>query len=119
MKSFLIIAFLMQGVNEVQIKPGVRLTGMKPEMSFVMPVIDSVYRKWGVEFVVTSGVEGKHSKTSRHYLGFAIDSRTRDFNPSDIPEVQKDLETALGDDFYVEFEGNHFHIQFSPKALTS
>jgi len=101
----------------VQIKPGVRITGMKAEMAMVMPVIDSVYRKWGVEFVVTSGVEGKHSKTSRHYLGLAIDARTRDFDPSDIPEVQKDLKNALGDDFIVIFEGNHFHFAFKPRAL--
>jgi len=102
----------------MQIKPGVRLTGLSSEMVLAATIADSVYRNFGKELVITSAVEGKHSRTSRHYTGHALDLRTRDFSPDDIPKVQKMLEEFLGDDFYLEFEGNHFHVQFSPKTIT-
>jgi len=102
----------------IKIKSGVRLTGLQPQMVLAAMIGDGVYSKYGVDFVITSGVEGKHSGTSRHYLGYAIDSRTRDFLPNDIPKVTKQLREALGDDYYVAFEVNHFHISFKPKTIT-
>jgi len=114
----IIIVCLLQGVNDVKLKDGVRIAGIRPEMTVAMMVVDAVYRKHDRELVVTSAVEGAHSKTSRHYLGMAIDCRTFFFDQSKIPQIMREIQNALGDDFYVEFEGDHFHIQFSPKALT-
>ena len=102
----------------MKIKPGVRLTGMQPQMVLAAVIAESVFVKYGVECVLTSGVEGKHSGTCRHYLGFAIDTRSRDFNPADIPKVLAALKEALTDEFYVAFETNHFHISFKPKTIT-
>ena len=102
----------------MKIKSGVRLTGLQPQMVLAVFIAEKVYQKYGVECVITSGVEGKHSGTSRHYLGYAIDLRTRDFNPADIPKVLEELKEALGDDYYVAFEVNHFHISFKPKTIT-
>lgn len=102
----------------MKIKSGVRLTGIQPQMVLAAIICEGVYKKYGVEFVITSGIEGKHSGTSRHYLGFAIDARTRDFSPSDLKKVESDLKDALGDEFFVLFEGNHFHISFKPRTIT-
>lgn len=113
-----IFACLFQGLDDMKIKKGVRLTGIQPEMVIAMTIADQVYRKHGQELVITSGIEGNHHRTSRHYLGYAIDTRTNYFNENEIPIVQRDLVDALGDDFYIQFEGNHFHIQFSPKTIT-
>ena len=103
----------------MQIKEGVRLTGLKPEIVLAASVADSVYKQYGQELVITSGIEGSHSKTSRHYLGYAIDCRTHYFTENQIPKIQQDLVNALGSDYYVQYEGNHFHIQFSPQEITS
>jgi hypothetical protein len=113
----IIFSCLFQGY-EMKIKPGVRITGLRPEMVLAATIADSVYKKYGQELVITSAIEGKHSKTSRHYLGFAIDTRTHYFTENEIPNVQRDLVESLGDDFYIQYEGNHFHIQFSPKTIT-
>jgi len=102
----------------MKIKTGVRLTGLQPQMVLAAIIAEGVYKKYGVECVITSGIEGNHSGTSRHYQGFALDIRTRDFKPADLKNVEHDLKTALGDDFYVLFEGNHFHISFKPKTIT-
>ena len=102
----------------MKIKSGVRLTGLQPQMVLAAIIAEGVYRKYNVEFVITSGVEGNHSGTSRHYLGYAIDTRTRDFRHAHIPKVLRDLKEALGDDFFVIFEKNHFHISFKPKTIT-
>lgn len=112
----IIFACLFQGYD-MKIKEGVRITGLKPEIVLAATIVDSVYRKYGRELVITSGVEGSHSKTSRHYLGYAIDCRTRFFLENQIPQVHREIVAALGDDYYVEFEGNHFHVQFSPEVL--
>lgn len=115
----IILACLLQGVGDVKLKEGVRIVGIKPEMAVAITVIDSIYRMHGQELVITSAVEGKHSKISRHYLGYAIDTRTFYFDQDALPDVQRDIQNALGDDFYIEHEGNHFHIQFNPKQLTT
>ena len=84
-----------------------------------MLVINSVYIKWNVEYVLTSVMEGKHKTYSLHYVGFAQDSRTRDFPPDDLSAVAEDLREALGDEFEVILEGNHFHIEFQPQRGTN
>lgn len=103
----------------MKIKTGVRLTGLQPQMVLAAIIVDGVYQRYGQELVITSGVEGSHSETSRHYAGLAIDCRTRYFDPDDIPTIKAALEEALGDDYLVLFEGNHFHIGFKPKVLVA
>lgn len=61
------------------------------------------------DLVITSGSDGAHSPTSRHYRGEAVDLRTR--NMRDPKAVQRALMAALGPKFSVLDEGDHLHIQ--------
>ena len=82
-------------------------------------IANVLYQEHGVECVLTSGVEGKHSHQSSHYLGYAIDLRTRDFAPGVANIVSKELQARLRGDYQVFLEGDHIHVQFKPVYRTN
>lgn len=99
----------------MRIKPGVSILGLKPEMLVVLMVAEPIIKRYTPEgLVITSGVEGKHSKkTSKHYVGYGLDLRSRDINAEFREEVAQKISEALGPEFYVAFEKDHFHISFN------
>ncbi len=99
----------------MQLKPGVRLNGIKPEMVMACMIINSVFESRNKNFVITSCTDGKHSIGSKHYSGYAIDCRTRHLLTSEADHITIDIKKALGDDFDVVLESNHIHIEFHPK----
>jgi len=97
------------------LKHDVKIAGIKPELMMGLMVADTLYNEAGVNLVVTSVLDSKHSRTSRHYIGFAADLRTRDLpNPKAMADrLAKELP-----EFYVvlECEGEpnqHLHMQFN------
>ena len=104
-----------------KIKDGVSVSGLRPEMLLAFDVANEVYEALGVEFcVLTAGVDGEHGRGSLHYVGLAIDTRTRDFpnggNNSDLIDVAvKLIQDRLGKQYDVVRESNHLHIEFQPK----
>ena len=99
---------------------GARLTGARPEIVAVMLVAVGVYDRHARDCVVTSVTEGKHRKGSLHYVGSAVDLRTRHLpggaSGSDAQAVGDQLRAALGPDFDVIVEKNHVHIEHQPKT---
>lgn len=63
------------------------------------------------ELVVTSGIEGTHHLTSSHYEGRAVDLRLPHGTQAGHKEFYEDLQVELGDEYYVEQEGDHIHVQ--------
>ncbi len=101
----------------MKFKKGVKINNIKPEMVTALIVIEAIYLKYGVELVVTACTDGKHSKGSLHYVGYAIDTRTRNFLTDDIiNQVADDIREALTDEFDVVVESDHLHIEFQPKG---
>ena len=83
-------------------------------MFFALMVANKIIDELGAECVITSGIEGEHSKpSSKHYLGYALDLRSRDIPKDNIDECAQKISDALGPEFYCAFETNHFHIQFN------
>ena len=102
------------------LKPGVRITGMRPEILLAAVAAMEAYRAAGHDLMVTACVDGKHMTGSLHYAGAAIDLRTRDVVPADVQKLITQIKTCLGDDFDVLLEVDHLHIEFQPKqALTN
>ena len=105
----------------MMMKPGVRLTDLCPQMVLATMVVDRVLSRHGVECVVTSCNDGKHSAASWHYKGRACDYRSKfdALNGFEI-QVRDEIKAALGDDFDVLIEGvgtdnEHFHVEYDPK----
>lgn len=97
------------------LKPGVRILGLRPELILGITIAQEVYRQHSIEFVITSVMEGTHTRASIHYAGGAADLRRP---PSDDVAnlLINDLKLALGEDFDVILEGDHIHMEFQPKA---
>jgi len=98
-------------------KPGVKLFGLKTEILAAIAVAESVYTHYGVPCVVTSVTEGEHSPGSRHYIGQAIDIRTRNVpNEAMLSKIVVSIKDALTDEYDVVLETTHLHIEVDPKA---
>ena len=97
------------------LKHNVIPNGIKPEMILAVIAAKSVYDSYNYDLVITSICDGIHSKTSLHYVGYAIDLRTRHMKPEDVREVVKDIKAALTTDYDVIQETTHIHIEYQPK----
>lgn len=105
------------------LKPGVRLTGVRPEIILAIAEAREVWRshgETGALFVITSVVDGRHARGSAHYTGCAFDLRKcRDSVTTQ--QAVAELREALGHDYDVLHEGDgtpneHVHVEWDPKA---
>lgn len=98
----------------MKIKGDVSLLGFHPEMLVALMIADKIIETYGAPTVITSGVEGTHSKkTSKHYVGYGLDLRSRDVPEDKRHECADKIGAALGPEFYCAFEVNHFHISYN------
>lgn len=99
----------------LRFKQGVLAYGLQPEMLWCLDRCTVVYSAFDKDCTVTSARGGRHSAKSRHYSGLAVDLRTRDLNESQIRQIHEGLIKALGNDYDVILEADHFHIEYDPK----
>jgi len=100
----------------IRLKEGVKAAGLRPEAMLAIIVALSVYQEFGYELVITSLVDGKHSRGSLHYSGAGIDTRTRHMVDAHKKQVADEIQVRLGPDFDVVLEKDHIHIEFQPKG---
>lgn len=99
----------------MKILSGVKINGMGAEILLGIMVAKSIYDKYSVEFIITSGSDGKHGYSSEHYKGDAVDIRTKNI-PEDKREMMaNEIREALGANFDVVLELTHLHIEYDPK----
>jgi hypothetical protein len=92
---------------------GCRIAGIQPEGLAAVMVAASVYTKHNLDLVWTAGLDSKHMAGSLHYVGLAIDIG---MPPANLRVVmEQELRDALGDDFDLVVEGDHWHAEFQPK----
>lgn len=102
-----------------QLKTGVRLLDFAPQMALAAMIVRDVYAEFGADCTITSANDSKHSLTSWHYKGRALDFRTKDFN-GDKQLLWRNVQKALGADFdvlleYVGQEQEHLHLEYDPE----
>ena len=94
----------------------VNLSNLQPQTLFGIMVAQSVYDLYQTPLVITSANDSKHSTTSLHYSGNAVDIRTFNLPVGVDPEdVASRIKQALGRHFDVLFEGDHIHIEWQPR----
>lgn len=93
------------------LKHGVRFSGIKPCTVLAICLCEQVFRDAGQRFTITSVCEGKHSKGSFHYSGFAFDIRIFDLRGVTPYTIASRLKEALGDEFDVVCEQDHIHVE--------
>lgn len=98
------------------LKEGIGILGIDVA-NLIIQIAESVYRKYGIPCVITEITGGEHSPKSKHYIGHAVDFRTRMINT--WPEARKsqlkqDMRNVFNSDFDVIFEDTHLHIEYDP-----
>ena len=102
----------------IQLKSGVSLLGLQPQMALVFLIVDQVFTAGGYPTRITSGTEGKHGKSSKHFIGCALDIRTLRLG-IEIDEARilaGEIKRCLGNEFDVVAEDDHLHIEWDPKV---
>ena len=105
----------------MSIKPGVDLTGILPEMGIAVSIVMDVARSLAIPFVITSGRDGKHSPTSLHYSGLALDFRANHVPEPTAVEYGRVVAERLGKQYDVILERDkdgkidHLHCEFDAK----
>ena len=104
--------YVVEGGEKVMlIKAGVDISRLNRAVRKSLPRVVALAQEDGVELVITSTFEGDHGPGSLHYCNDAYDVRSW---VSKNRAVLPFLREALGADFDVIDEGNHFHIEYDP-----
>ena len=104
----------------ISIKPGVDLTGLSGELAAAIPIVAAVFlEEFKSDCVITSGRDGKHRHIT-HYLGYALDFRTRHLLATDRCRVEGLVQKALGGaegqyDVILEDGPDHLHVELDPR----
>lgn len=97
----------------MRLKYGTRWEQMHASMEHAIRVCDVIFeRRVGREAIVTSARDGKHSELSLHYVGKAIDLRTRDIEKATQLAITVQIRQALGNAYDVVLEEDHLHIEY-------
>jgi hypothetical protein len=97
----------------IGVKHDVILRGLNEKMLPVFHKAPNIWRKYGKNLVITSGLDGKHCKGSRHYAGLALDLRSLNLKRNARAQVRSELAVALGDGFRVLMENDHIHVEYN------
>lgn len=108
----------MLQLKDVSVDP----TGLKIEMVLGLVIAETIFSAHGHDTVVTSINDGRHSAKSRHYIGFAVDLRSKHIHPPDVKDQILDkLKAGLpGYDVLLEGLGTpneHYHLEYDPRRV--
>lgn len=116
----LLFVLIARRAQAVLFKTGVTLD-LKPEMARALPLIEAAHTDAGVRgAVVTSGTDGIHRNDSLHYLGLAVDLRTRDLSAVQVQALAAALRKRLNGTstanrpYQVVVETTHIHLEYQP-----
>ena len=96
----------------MKMKAGVVLWPLREEMRPALIVAGKVYKKYGRELLITSGLEGNHSDGSLHPYGYAIDTRIWYWRKKTQKKVADEIREELPFPFDVVLEKNNIHIEY-------
>ncbi len=86
------------------------------EIGYAAGVVERFYNLLGIEMILTSARDSKHSANSLHYTGNAIDVRTNGIPKEVVNRLFDAIKQKLEPQgFDCLNEGDHLHIEFQPK----
>lgn len=83
------------GAGQSGMKAGVIIDGLHPIMFAAWVEVVSCFAHFDKPCIVTSGLDGKHSKNSLHYEGLALDFRTRHLTPTERAQIRGMIKRKL------------------------
>ena len=101
----------------MRIKAGASIAGIQPETVLGIQVCSSLCLEHGLRFVLTSGTDGKHSRNSLHYVGYAFDARIKDWTPEEVEWYLTHAKDRLGKEWDILLHaGSHVHHEYQPET---
>ena len=100
----------------LSLKPGVDVFGIRPELVIAVMVAERIWSGYGIGLTLTSARDGRHSETSLHYAGAAVDFRIHGMSSDALAEAVRALKESLGRDFDVILETDHVHVEYQPRG---
>ena len=97
------------------LKHDVDAIGLTTGMLLAIIVVEGAYKDAGHVCTITSLSDGKHSPSSRHYVGCAADFRTMDIPKEKLPPLRETIANRLGPRYDVVLEPDHLHVEWDPK----
>ena len=88
-------------MQEIRLKAGVKLNDFSPQILLAIIIAQQIYISRGYTFTITSLNDSQHSTNSLHYIGHAVDIRTRHVEDGDKQQMVSLMRGALGDEFDV------------------
>lgn len=85
-------------------------------MAVMVASVHDTLKEAGYDCTITAGLDGKHSAGSLHYVGMALDFRTRVIPGADREPLRAKISARLGPDFDVVLEADHYHVEYQPKT---
>lgn len=105
----------------IQVGPGVRLP-REIALAVMVRVVEEEFAIRGFEAMIRSGIEdsgpeNRHIRGSEHYVGHALDWRTKNMPLEMAIDLRLAIARRLGPDFDVILEANppHLHTEWDPK----
>ena len=93
-------------------------TGLKVEMLLGLFAAQSIFNDNGEDCIITSICDSRHAPKSKHWVGYAVDLRSKHLSSSSKNQIFSDLRNALpGYDVLLEqlaTPNEHFHIEYDP-----
>lgn len=84
-------------------------------MSVLHQICTECFDEFGFNAIITSGLDGTHSRKSEHYQGNALDWRIRHLdNVASATKIAEEMQIRLGYDFVVILESDHIHTHWEP-----
>ena len=81
-----------------------------PEVELLVGIVDECLHMFGLHAVVTSGMEGTHSRSSKHYRGYAVDVRVN-WTKQQEKAFLTVLEKKLAGSGRAIRESDHLHVE--------
>ena len=94
----------------------VSLQNLAPQLVLALWMANEVYDEHNTEMVITSVNDSRHSTTSLHYAGCAVDLRTRTLPEGTAGDVARAIKAKLTKDFDVILESDHIHLEYQPRG---
>ena len=100
----------------LQLKAGVKLGKLQPQMALAAAIVHSVYQRNNAACTITSANDSKHMDGSLHYEGRALDFRTKNYVSNKLMLVAE-IKKALGNGFDAILESadmpnEHIHVEW-------
>lgn len=84
-----------------------------------LEISEKIYNKYDKKMTITSTYDGKHMKKSLHYVGQAVDIRTRNLKSGEQKLIIEKIQMALlvKSPFYQAIlEKDHIHIEYDRRT---